>query len=221
MPIHPGTFMMGSENGGLDEWPQTEVTLSMPYWLGKTQVTQAQWEAIMGTIFSTFTGPTLPVESVSWDEAMAFCAALTRREEAAGRLPAGYEYTLPTEAQWEYACRAGTSGDYAGDMDAMAWYIQNSGYKTHPVATKQANAWGLYDMHGNVWEWCRDRVGDYPGDSVTDPNGPASGSCRIFRGGCWSYAAAHCSSTHRSKGERGFRLGDLGFRLALAPKVEQ
>jgi len=177
--IAPGSFLMGTPeqstvvkwyytvrekltkqpNLGADrdnERPVTWVTLTHPFWIGRTAVTQGQYQAVMGTNPSDFTaaGRDAPVEQVSWDEAMAFCAKLTEREKAAGRLPASYAYTLPTEAQREYACRAGTTGDYAGDLDAMGWHRANSGNTTHPVGTKQPNAWGLYDMHGNVWERC-------------------------------------------------------------------
>jgi len=143
------------------------------------------------------------------------------RERAAKRLPEGYEYTLPTEAQWEYACRAGTTGDYAGRLDSMGWYDANSGNETHPVAQKQANAWGLYDMHGNVWEWCRDWYGNYPGGTVHDPVGPSSGSFRVSRGGCWFGSAHYCHSADRSWNGPSSRYDSLGFRLALAPQVSR
>ena len=199
----------------------TQVTLTKPYWLGATEVTQGQWEAIMGNNPSNFKGVNLPVDSVSYEDALAFCRKLTERERAAGRLPAGYEYSLPTEAQWEYACRAGTKGDYAGDyagnLDAMGWYDGNSGKKTHEVGGKQANAWGVYDMHGNVWEWCADWYGDkLPGGSVSDFKGAASGSYRVNRGGCWGNDAAYCRSAYRNRLSPGFRFDRLGFRLALS-----
>ena len=116
----------------------------------------------MGSNPSRFKGSNLPVEQVSWNDAMVFCRKFTERERAAGRLPKGYVYTLPTEAQWEYARRAGTTGAYAGDLNAMGWHSGNAGKKTHSASQKQPNAWGLYDMHGNVWEWCSDWYGDYP-----------------------------------------------------------
>jgi len=225
--IRPGTFTMGSpasESGrSSDEGPQTQVTLTEGYWLGKTEVTQAQWEALMESIPSKFMGPDRPVEQVFWSDAMEFCRKLTERERSAGRLPEGYEYTLPTEAQWEYACRAGTTGQYGGDgnLDDMGWYRQNSGNTTHPVGQKQANAWGLYDMHGNVWEWCLDWYGNYPGGSVRDPTGPASGTGRVGRGGGWGSYAIGCRSAFRSGGVSGYRFNGLGFRLALAPQVNQ
>jgi formylglycine-generating enzyme required for sulfatase activity len=221
VPIAAGTFTMGSpasEQGRFDdEGPQPRVTLSKGYWLGKTEVTQREWQAVMGNTPSNFKGDNLPVEQVSWTEAMEFCRKLTERERAAGRLPEGYAYTLPTEAQWEYACRAGTSGDYAGNLDEMGWYGQNSGNKTHPVGQKKANGWGLHDMHGNVWEWCADWYGNYPGGSVTDPKGPVSGSGRVNRGGGWVYSAQDCRSAVRGRSGPGNRSKNLGFRLALAP----
>ena len=161
-------------------------------------------------------GKTAPVENISWVDAMAFCEKLTVQENVVGRLPAGYEFTLPTEAQWEYACRAGTTGDYAGDLDTMAWYAKNSGDTTHPVGTKQPNAWGLYDMHGNVWEWCRDWFEMYRGGAVTNPTGPTSGSVRVGRGGSWRSKVEYCSSSNRSRGLPGFRDAGTGFRLALS-----
>ena len=148
---------------------------------------------------------------------MEFCRKLTTLVRSAGSLPEGYVYTLPTEAQWEYACRAGTTGDYAGDLQAMAWFTENAGGTTHVVATKQANAWGLYDMHGNVWEWCADWYADkLPGGSVSDSKGPASGSFRVFRGGSWGGVAAGCRSANRLGDSPGLRNGYLGFRLALS-----
>ncbi len=237
MPIAPGTFQMGSASGGdKDERPITQVTLTKPFWLGKTEVTQAQWVAVMGSNPSNFQGGTggpatqkivtevlgrnfkggnLPVENVSWNDAMEFCRKLTERERAAGRLPDGYAYSLPTEAQWEYACRAGTTGDYAGNLDAMGWYDKNGGKTTHPVGQKQANAWGLHDMHGNVWEWCLDWYGNYSGGSVTDPTGPQSGSDRVNRSGSWVDATSYCRSSDRNWTGPGLRFSTIGFRLAL------
>jgi formylglycine-generating enzyme required for sulfatase activity len=211
MPIASGTFTMGGAGN-----PTQQVTLTKPFWLGATEVSQGQWQAIMGNSPSQFKGSNLPVEQVSWAEVMEFCRKLTERERSAGRLPAGYVYTLPTEAQWEYACRAGTTGDYAGDLNAMGWYDANSGGSTKPVGTKQANAWGLHDMHGNVWEWCLDWHANYPGGSVTDPTGPPSGSLRVSRGGSWGSTADGCRSADRGGGGPGGRGNGLGFRLALS-----
>jgi len=184
-------------------------------------VTQGQWQAVMGSnpSYSKNAGTNAPVEEVSYDEALAFCEKLTASERAAGRLPEGYEYTLPTEAQWEYACRAGTTGDYAGNLDSMAWYDGNCKKTVPQVGQKQPNAWGLYDMHGNVWEWCRDWYGKYAGGTVTDPIGGTSGNCRVNRGGAWSYPAKDCRSGYRSGSVPVLRSYCVGFRLALAPQV--
>lgn len=218
--IKPGTFTMGSpvdEKGrNKAEGPQMTVTLTKGFWLGKTHVTQAQYEAIAGSNPSHFkdVGPDAPVERVSWLDAMAWCKKLTERERAAGRLPAGYAYTLPTEAQWEFACRAGTTEAHAGDPAAMAWHKDNSEDTTHRVALKQPNPWGLYDMYGNVLQWCFDWYGNYPGGAVTDPTGPASGHFRMARGGSWRVEIFRSAS--RGGGSPGRRDYTLGFRLALA-----
>ena len=217
LPIPAGSITLGSTSSADagKEKELTQVTLST-FWLGETEVTQAQYAAVMGENSSYFKGPDLPMEQVSWEDAMAFCHKLNERERAAGRLPAGYAYKLPAEAQWEYACRAGTSGDYAGDLDAMAWYAKNAEDKTHPVGTKQANAWGLYDMHGNIREWCLDWYGSYPGGSVTDYAGPASGTQRVSRGGNWHRPAEACSSSNRGYRSQGRRDDLHGFRIALS-----
>jgi formylglycine-generating enzyme required for sulfatase activity len=214
--ISPGSFQMGSNDGRSDEKPVHRVTLRQGFHLGATEVTQGQWESVMGNNPSRFKGRDLPVEQVSWEDAMDFCRKVTARERAAGRLAAGYEYTLPTESQWEYACRAGTTGAYAGDLDSMAWYDKNSGSKTHAVGGKQPNGWGLYDMHGNVWEWCSDWYGDYSSGSVTDPRGASSGTYRVRRGGSWILTARNCRSASRFGYDPGLRFNLLGFRLALS-----
>jgi formylglycine-generating enzyme required for sulfatase activity len=160
----------------------------------------------MGSNPSYFKGPDLPVETVSWDDARAFIAKLNAKND-------GYRYRLPTEAEWEYAARAGTTGPYAGNLDAMAWYDKNSSNKTHLVATKAANAWGLYDMHGNVWEWVQDWYGDYSTSAVTDPVGPSSGSDRVLRGGSWYYKSRGCRSADRGTLSPDIRYDILGLRL--------
>ena len=219
--ISPGTFMMGSpaDEPGRDkaEGPVHRVTLTRGFWLGKTEVTQRQYAAVAGDNPSRFkeVGETAPVEEVSWLDAMAYCRRLTERERAAGRLPDGFEFTLPTEAQWEYACRAGTTGAYGGNPEDMAWHKGNSGGTTHPVAGKQPNAWGLYDMYGNVLEWCRDWYGNYPRTAQVDPTGPDSGYFRMARGGSWKVEVFR--SATRAGGSAGRRDYTIGFRLALAP----
>jgi formylglycine-generating enzyme required for sulfatase activity len=189
--------------------------LTNGYWLGTTEVTQKQWKAIMATNPSGFTGDDLPVEMITWDEAMAFCRKLTERDRAARRLPDNYAYMLPTEAQWEYACRAGTTGSYAGDLDKMAWYGGTSGGQTHPVGQKQPNSWGFYDMQGNVAEWCWDHFDNYNGGTVTDPDGPKSGLTRVSRGGHCFDSFTNCISGHRSAFTPIFRSNVQGFRIAL------
>jgi len=167
-------------------------------------------------------GDDYPMYWVSWDEAAEFCARLTGLERVAGRLSAGYEYCLPTEAEWEYACRAGSTtrfanGDTEADLDKIGWYDGNSGGITHPVGTKLANAWGLHDLHGNVWEWCHDWYEDYPVGEVVDPFGPTTGSSRVYRGGCWGRPSRFCRSAYRGWDAPGFRFFNLGFRVVLAP----
>jgi formylglycine-generating enzyme required for sulfatase activity len=220
--VNPGEFQMGSPtnepNRNNDETPHT-VRISKPYWLGKYEVTQAQWSAVMGGRPSFFRGVNHPVDNVSWHDAMAFCEKLTKQEHSAGRLPAGYHYTLPTEAEWEYACRAGTTGEFAGTLEETAWY--DSRFGTHRVGEKEPNRWGFYDMHGNVWEWCRDWYGSYPADSVSDPVGPRSGSQRINRGGGWDYVDHFCRSAARFKDKPFSRDRSLGFRLALSSIMDE
>jgi formylglycine-generating enzyme required for sulfatase activity len=222
--IAPGIFTMGSPEGEADLWrhdfPQTLVGLSQGFWIGKHEVTWGQWQALMGGSPHQFQNldADAPVEGVSWDDATDFCRKLTERERAAGRLPDRYEYALPTEAQWEYACRAGTTGSYAGsgNVGEMAWYGANSGRKSHVVGQKQSNAWGLYDMHGNVAEWCADWFSKgLPGGRVRDPTGPSSGTTRVTRGGSYTSMDVECRSARRSSLDPGDRESRVGFRLAL------
>jgi formylglycine-generating enzyme required for sulfatase activity len=219
--IQPGTFMMGSPESelgrGRDE-RQHQVTLTNLYSMGIYPVTQSEYHQIMGSNPSRFKGDCHPVEQVSWEDATEFIKKLNglSEERTAGRF-----YRLPTESEWEYACRAGSSTAYCfGEDEARlgeyAWYGANSGSKTHPVGQKAPNAWGLYDMHGNVWEWCSDWYGDYPSGSVRDPKGPSTGSYRVSRGGSWSLGAAHCRSANRCWIGPSLRYSDLGFRLALS-----
>ena len=211
--IPDGSFMMGSpsnESGRYDSEKQHSVTLS-GFQMMTTEVTQAMWTAVMGSNPSRWEGDNLPVENVSWTDCQDFINKLNQRDP-------GKNYRLPTEAEWEYSCRAGTttlfhSGDRDSDLDRVGWYDGNSGGKTHPVGQKQPNAWGLYDMHGNVWEWCQDCYGDYPSGSVTDPRGPSSGSYRVYRGGSWRNNARCCRSANRSLDVPSLRSSNLGFRL--------
>ena len=193
----PGTFTMG----GGDKKPQHQVTLTKGFWMGKTEVTQAQWKSLMGYNLSSDEGDELPVTNVSWNDCQEFCK------------DTGLQ--LPTEAQWEYACRAGSTDKYAGtgNLDEMGWYSDNSGSKLHPVGTKHPNAWGLYDMHGNVSEWCSDWYGDYPSGAVTDPQGSSSGMWRVMRGGNKYHNASDCTSSHRDSGILNGAYDHLGFRL--------
>ena len=216
--IEPGTFVMGSPANELDrssDETQHTVTLTQGFWLSDHETTQAEYQAVMGDNISWFRGDTLPVEQVSWDEAVLYCQKLTDRERAAGRITAQQAYRLPTEAEWEYAARAGSTGIRYGELDAIAWYFSNSGRQTQPVKGKQPNAWGLYDMMGNVWEWCGDWYGEYPIGAVTDPVGPTLGTSRVCRGGSWFYAARGARSAKRVGNEPAFRMNFLGFRPAL------
>ena len=243
--IEPGTFEMGSRSGEAgrdDDETQHRVTLSQAFYLGKYEVTQGQWAAVMGSNPSRFSncGRTCPVEQVSWDDVQEFIRELNRREGA-------NVYRLPTEAEWEYAARAGTqTALYTGGLmirgrrnapalDPVAWYGGNSGVSyaggydcsdwaekqyassrcgPHPVGQKQPNAWGLYDMQGNVWEWTVDWYGEYPRGAVIDPRGATSGAVRVNRGGSWDCTARGCRVALRYGDSPGGRHNSLGFRLA-------
>ena len=226
LPIKPGSFKRG----------QNKVKLTKPFWIGKYEVTQEQYEKIMGTNPSSYknSGKTAPVETISWFDAVEFCKKLTEKERK--RLPKGYEFRLPTEAEWEYCCRAGTETEYSfGDSEADLYKYGNycdksntdnreqqdkthdDGHdKTAPVGSYKPNPWGLYDMHGNVFEWCLDWRGSYPGKSVIDPKGPEKGSYRVFRGGSWGFIARFCRSANRDGYTPSFTGSSLGFRLCLA-----
>ncbi|MEP6707051.1 MAG: formylglycine-generating enzyme family protein [Pyrinomonadaceae bacterium] len=204
--IPAGSFQMGDSNNG----PIHAVTISQGFYLGKTEVTQAQWVAVMGRNPSHFKGGNLPVEMVSWVDVQGFIRKLNAR--------GNWTYRLPTEAEWEYAARAGTTGDYAGNVNSMAWFDANSGSKTHTVATKEPNAWGLYDMHGNVWEWTADWFGEYASGSVTDPKGAVTGSRRVQRSGCFHLFDFFSGSAYRNGVDPSARSNDLGFRIAARVK---
>ena len=228
--VEGGTFWMGANNGyrglfrsrdtsmqnydkdaGDNEKPVHQVTLS-DYYIGETEVTQELWEAVMGSNPSLFKGSTNPVEQVSWDDCKEFISRLNRLT--------GQNFRMPTEAEWEYAARGGrksqgykcSGSNIPGDV---AWYDGNSGSKTHPVKTKNANELGLYDMSGNVWEWCQDWYGSYSGSSQTNPKGPSAGSYRVGRGGSWGYDARGCRVSNRGNDPPGVRNRNIGFRLAM------
>ena len=229
LPVAAGAFSMGSATGDPTERPVTQVKITKPFWLGRTEVAQREWAALMESNPSAIHGENLPVGNVSWAEATAFCKKLTDRERAADRLPAGYVYALPTEAQWEYAARAGDQGEAPADIAESSWHAKNSGETMHPVAGLKANAWGFHDLHGNVWEWCADLYAmKLPGGIVSDPQG-ATGTERVRRGGSYALSPAFLRYAARGKGEpelrparKGKVLADLhtfnvGFRVALAP----
>jgi formylglycine-generating enzyme required for sulfatase activity len=227
--IPKGTFMMGSpesEEGHQENESQHEVTISKDYYLGAFEVTQTQYQTVTGNNPSCYQGALvgnqnadLPVENVSWDDAVEFCKKLSDlpEEKKAGRV-----YRLPTEAQWEYACRAGSKTIYSFDdeeglLPEYGWFKRNSSQRTHTVGLLEPNAWGLYDMHGNVWEWCSDWYGEYPKNAVSDPIGPTMGTDCVNRGGCWLYQAASCRSASRNWAKPSYRDGLLGFRVGLSP----
>jgi formylglycine-generating enzyme required for sulfatase activity len=219
-----GPFLTGplwpdnnASNGTSDEKPQHWVRITKPFYLGRYLVTQEQWENVMGNNPSDFKGPKNPVEQMSFEDCRLFVEKLN------GKVGGG-KFSLPTEAQWEYACRAGSTTRYCfGEKESRpgeyAWYDENSGNKTHPVGEKKPNAWGLYDMHGNVWEWCQDWYdgGYYANSPTDDPTGPSAGSGRVLRGGGWASLAGFCRSADRSWISPGNHYHDLGFRIARVP----
>ena len=215
--VEAGTFMMGAtsemQDPFDDEKPVHQVTLTNDYYMGKYEVTQALWQSVMGSNPSYFKGDDLPVEQVSWNDCQEFISKLNSMTDR--------KFRLPTEAEWEYAARGGKKSrgyQYSGssNISDVAWYTDNSGSKTHPVGTKQANELGLYDMTGNVLEWCQDWYGSYVGSSQTNPTGAVSGSYRVYRGGSWYYSARYCRSSFRYFITPGYRVSDLGLRLVLS-----
>jgi formylglycine-generating enzyme required for sulfatase activity len=223
--VKPGTFIRGSQ----------QVTLTEGFHLGKHEVTQSQWEKVMGSNPSHFKGANRPVETVTWTDVTSFCEKLTELEREAGRLPAGMAYQLPTEAQWDYACRAGTKtafsfGEASGELHRHANYADvntdfywsdkahDDGYEnTSPVGSYKANGWGFHDIHGNVYEWCADWYGDYLTGAARDPVGPAVGSSRVGRGGSWDSTAFNARSASRYRYVPADSDFILGFRLSLRP----
>ena len=237
--IPPGSFWMGSPASDREAWgdegPQHPVHLTEPFLMKQTEVTQEEWEWLMGNNPSYFHGePFLPVEMVSWYDAVAYCNVLS---EVEGIEPAysffgvkgipGEErfsieevewdeesegYRLPTEAEWEYTCRAGTTAPRYGLLNQIAWFSENSNNRTHTVGQKSSNYFGLYDMIGNVWEWCWDWYGEYSRREQTNPKGPIAGTCRVFRGGSWGDNARYCRAARRYRGDSGNRYDYVGFR---------
>jgi len=224
--VASGSFQMGANNGDEDEKPIHVVEINQGYWMGKYEITQQQYESIMGSNPSSFLGDNNPVVNVSWNDSVSFCRKLTDQERRAGHLPQGYEYRLPTEAEWEYAARGGSHGrstKYSGSdkIDQVAWYDGNSGRKTHPVGQKQANELGLCDMSGNVWEWCLDWKDDYPSGSQAGLVGPDAGPSRVDRGGSWLGSASYCRVANRHSIPPTNTGIALGFRAVLAPPVRR
>ena len=215
--VEAGTFMMGAtsemKKPFTDEKPVHQVTLTNDYYMGKYEVTQALWQVVMGSNPSKFKGDNLPVEQVSWNDCQEFIGKLNGLT--------GKKFRLPTEAEWEYAARGGRKSrgyQYCGSstISDVAWYNGNSGSKTHPVGSKQANELGIYDMSGNVYEWCQDWYGSYVSSSQTNPTGAVSGSDRVFRGGCWGSDAGDCRSSFRRYDTPGSHYYFLGLRLVLS-----
>jgi formylglycine-generating enzyme required for sulfatase activity len=231
--INPGTFVIGSDESDPDrdgdEGPLTTVTLSERYAIGTHEVTQSEYVSLMHVNPSRFQfDSSHPVSNVRWQQAMEYCRRLTEREESDGRLPSGHVYRLPTEAEWDFACRAGQSTRYHyGDdpdysnLGTYAWYSANSDGVSQPVMTREPNDWGIFGMHGNVHEWCLDRYGPYSGGELTDPRGPEGDddrSLHVIRGGSWFDTAKNCRRADRHRDWFVTYVGDLGFRVALAPR---
>jgi len=218
-----GTFAMGSpasvEGRKEDETPH-QVTLSRGFWMLETETTQAMWESVMGDNPSHFKGAKLPVEMVSWDDCQEYITKLNAHLAGTPGAPAGFKFSLPTETQWEYACRAGTTTAYhfGNTLTKVQANFEND--KSTDVGSYPANAWSLRDMHGNVWEWCADWYGDYPGGAVTDPTGASTDSCRVVRGGGWNGFAEVCRSASRGIYVPSHRRHILGLRLALVSETQ-
>jgi formylglycine-generating enzyme required for sulfatase activity len=204
----PGGYVRGNGDSA------HQVILTKGFYLGKFEVTQEQYEKVMGKNPSQFKGDKLPVEKVSWNDAVEFCDELNKKE----RIPRGWEFALPTEAQWEYACRAGTTTTYSWGNEIspqLANYNESGINKTVEVGSYKANLWGFFDMHGNVREWTADWHGDYPKSSVIDPRGPSNGSSRVYRGGTWDSAGANLRSAYHTGNNPSLRVNRLGFRVGF------
>jgi formylglycine-generating enzyme required for sulfatase activity len=215
--IEPGEFDMGSpsdeRNRDGDE-TRHRVKITKGFYICTTETTQEQWNELIRQNRSFWKGDKLPVSEVSWDDAVEFCRRLTDHESKEKR-----KYRLPTEAEWEYASRAGSTGAFPDgvSLDDLTWYFENSGERYHDVGTKRPNAWGLYDTYGNVREWCQDYYGPYPTGEVTDPKGPSTGNGRVLRGGSWDDIARYCRAAYRSEFSPGDRYNTRGFRVVLEP----
>jgi len=214
--IPPGVFTMGSADGEAHERPPHPVQITRGFYLGKYEVTQAEWSVLLNRNPSAFKGPDLPVDGPSWDQCQEFIEKLSQR------FP-DYTFRLPTEAEWEYACRAGSNtrfsfGDDEAEADRYAWYADNAGRRPHPGGQRKPNAWGLYDMHGNLYEWCHDRYGPYPRGLAIDPKGPEKGGFRVCRGGSWKTKAEVCSSPYRSYLFQNYGyFNEIGLRIVCVP----
>ena len=216
MRIGPDSSQMGDDGGRADERPAHDVAITKRFYLSRFEVTQEQWEAVMGYNPSKHGGGERPVEHVSWNDCQEFLRKLEEKHP-------GKRFRLPTEAEWEYACRAGSTtrfsfGDDAGTLGDYAWLSGNSGESTHAVGEKKANGWGLYDVHGNVWEWCQDWYAPYTAGAQSDPKGPATGTRKVLRGGAWSYEARGCRSAFRRSASPDERNEYFGFRVVHAPQ---
>jgi len=221
--VSSGKFKMGSpysERGrNEDEYLHT-VVISRKFWIGQYELTQAEWDKVMKVNPSVNKGSQRPVDSITWDEAVKYCEIMTENLKSKQRLPEGYEVRLPTEAEWEYTCRAGTESTYGGVVNDLSWYEGNSGGRVHNTGNKSPNKWGLYDMHGNVFEWCYDYYGSYERkESIIDPIGPSRGRTRVYRGGSFNREADALRSAYRRAEKPDRRYIGRGFRIVLAPKI--
>jgi formylglycine-generating enzyme required for sulfatase activity len=235
--IPPGTFIMGSptnEPGRDTDETQHAVTLTQGFYVGKHLVTQGQYVSVIGFNPSYFNGvnggtnygvdTNRPVETASWYAASDYCAQLTQTQQLSGQIPTNWAYRLPTESEWECACRAGTTTEFSYGQDPdytnlanYAWYSANGGDMVHDVGLLLPNPWGLFDMEGDVFEWCEDWYGPYPSGPVTDPQGPADGDARVFRGGSWAYGPEDCRCAGRYSSDPTTKFNFVGIRVVLAP----
>lgn len=221
--VPAGTSQMGTNqvittSQGWDnevERPVHDVRITKDFWMGRFPVTQSQWQEVMGNnpSYCRDAGPDAPVEQVSWNDSQAFIAKLNSQQTR-------WTVRLPTEAEWEYACRAGTTEETYGRLDEIAWYEGNNTRSTHPVGQKLPNSFGLYDMLGNVWEWCQDWFEPYTRASLVDPQGPATGEKRVMRGGCWYCDAIHCRAARRNRDPQDHLSRSIGFRIVAVARTD-